>query len=200
MRSRLPIPVLLTLPGLVMAVAGLSHPHDLNAQTAEHWWHLHVAGLVGFPLVGIALAFLMRGRADPVAWIVRLSAYAYIVFYGALDVLDGIGAGYLTLKGPDGNDAYKLFELAHPYEFVGSWGLIVCCIAVSVDQVVRHRWLGLPVVLMVPGAWLVHTDHIFSPHGVQGMVLIGLATGYAAWNVPETRWPLTATIREAGAS
>ena len=64
-------PLLLALPGLLLAVAGLVHPHHLMYATSTRWWTLHVAGLLVFPLVGWALAALVRGRTDGLAWAVR---------------------------------------------------------------------------------------------------------------------------------
>ncbi len=80
----------------MLAVAGLFHPHHLTYDTSTRWWTLHVPGLLVFPLVGLALAALVGGRRDPVAWAVRLTAYVYATFYSALDVVSGIGAGYVT--------------------------------------------------------------------------------------------------------
>ena len=55
------------------------------------------------------------------------------------------------------------------------------------DRVLRacSRWTGCaarvwPVLLLVPGAVLVHTDHIFAPRGVLGMALIGVGTAVTA--------------------
>ena len=69
-----------------------------------------------------------------------------------------------------------------------------------VDQVGRYRLAGLPALALLPGAWLVHTDHIFSPAGVVGMLLIGVATGLSARNVVTTRGPSDATSSRATAS
>ena len=44
---------LLALPALVLAVAGLFHPHSLTHASAPRWTLLHVAGLLVFPLVGV---------------------------------------------------------------------------------------------------------------------------------------------------
>ena len=85
--------VALALPGLVLAVAGLFHPHYLVIGTAPRWTMLHVAALFVFPLIGVALAMLVRGRTDPVAWAVRLTAFVYAAAYTALDVISGIAAG-----------------------------------------------------------------------------------------------------------
>ncbi len=170
-------PLLLALPGLLLAAAGLFHPHHLTYATSERWWWLHVPGLLVFPLVGWAVASLVRGRSDGLAWAVRLTAYVYATFYSALDVISGIGAGYVThalgpgVARPD--VVRSMFRIGTDLGHVGSWSLIACCLLVAVDAIVRHRLRGAVSLALLPGAWLVHVDHIFSPYGVLGMAVIG---------------------------
>jgi hypothetical protein len=183
-RSRAWLPLLLALPGLALAVAGLFHPHHLDHDTAQRWYLLHLPGLLVFPLVGVALAVLVRGRTDPVACVVRLTAYVYATFYTALDVVSGIGAGYVTRQlGPDvpRPEAVSLmFRIGTPLGQVGSWALLGCCAVLALDQLRRQGLRATPGLLLVVGAWLVHSDHIFAPVGVAGMTLLGLATGWLA--------------------
>ena len=176
--------VLLALPGLALAVAGLFHPHGLNYDTSWRWFALHVPGLLVFPLVGVALAARVRRRTDPVAWLVRLSAYVYATFYTALDVVSGIGAGWVTHQlGPDEPRppaVSAMFGIGTPLGEVGSWSLLVCVVVLAVDQLARLRLRGLVGLLLLPGAYLVHIGHIFAPEGVAGMALIGIGTGALA--------------------
>ncbi len=188
MRSRLVLPVVVALPALSLAGAGLLHPHRLSHETAVLWWSLHVPGLLAFPLVGASLVWLVRGRNDASAWLVRVAAFVYATFYTALDVVNGIAAGYVTHRlgpgVPRPDEVRHLFDIGRPLGDVGEWALLACCLAVAVDQVRRHRWAGVPALALVLGAWWVRGDHIFSPFGVAGMVLIGAASGYLAWNDP----------------
>jgi len=204
MRYRSLAPLLLAAPALSLAVAGLFHPHHLSYDTSDWWFGVHLPGLVVFPLVGAALAVLVRGRRDPLAWFVRLAAYTYATFYSALDVVSGIAAGYVTYElgpgVPRPPAVSLLFEIGTPLGKIGSWGLLACCLAVVVDQVQSRGLLGLPAVGLLPGAWLVHTDHIFSPAGVVGMALLGVTTGVLAWKLPETRLPDEATSERLIAS
>jgi hypothetical protein len=62
-----------------------------------------------------------------------------------------------------------------------SVALLACAVVLLLDQVSRLRFRGLPALLLVPGAWLVHTGHIFSPDGVTGMLLLGVGTGLLGW-------------------
>ncbi len=181
---RLGLPLLLALPALSLAVAGLFHPHHLTYDTSYRWFALHLPGLLVFPLVGGALAVLVRGRNDPLAWVIRLTAYVYATFYTALDVISGIAAGYVTHElgpgVPRPEAVSELFRIGTPLGRIGSWALIACCLLVLVDHLLRYGAPALVGVLLLPGAWLVHTDHIFSPRGVLGMLLLGLGTGALA--------------------
>ncbi|QYJ03495.1 hypothetical protein KUV85_14330 [Nocardioides panacisoli] len=171
-------------PGLALAAAGLFHPHSLNPSSAPTWFWLHVAGLAVFPLVGVALAMLVRGRTDPLAWVVRLGAYVYATFYTALDVISGIAAGYVTNElgagVPRPDEVRLLFRIGTPLGEVGSWALLLVAVVLLVDAVRRHGGPGALALLLLPGAWLVHVDHIFSPGGAAGMALIGLGTAAIA--------------------
>ncbi len=182
---RLARAVVLALPGLALGVAGLFHPHHLSYATSQRWWVLHVLGLFVFPLVGVALMMLMRGRRDPIAWVVVLASYVYATAYSALDVISGIAAGYVTHRlgpgVPRPESVTLLFRIGTPLGEVGSIALIAAAVVLFVDALLRLRLLALPAVLMIPGAVLVHQHHIFAPQGVTGMVLIGLSTGWLAW-------------------
>lgn len=172
------------MPAVALAAAGLFHPHHLTFDTSWRWFSLHVAGLLVFPLVGLALAELVRGRSDVVAWVVRLAAYVYATFYSALDVISGIAAGYVTHELGPGvarpDEVRLLFQIGTPLGEIGSGALIACASVLVLDQLARRR--ALPVLLLVPGAVLVHVDHIFAPTGVVGMVLLGVGTaGTALW-------------------
>jgi hypothetical protein len=178
------VAVVVALPALVLAAAGLFHPHSLSSATAPRWTLLHVAGLFVFPLVGVALAWLVRGRHDPLAWVVRVGAFVYATAYTALDVISGIGAGYVTWRLGEGvarpDEVRYLFDIGSRLGEVGSWALIVCAVVVAVDALRRSGPVALPGLLLVPGAVLVHVDHIFAPTGVVGMAMIGLASGWLA--------------------
>jgi hypothetical protein len=165
-------------------VAGLFHPHHLTYDTSYRWFALHLPGLLVFPLVGVALAALVRVRTDPIAWAVRLAAYVYATFYTALDVISGVAAGYVTHElgpgVPRPEAVSLLFRIGTPLGEIGSWALLVTCALLVVDQVRRNGAAGAVAVVLLPGAWLVHVDHIFSPNGVLGMLLIAAGTAAPA--------------------
>ncbi len=176
-------PVVLALPGVALALAGLFHPHHLTHATSHRWWTLHVVGLVVFPLVGVALMSLFRGRRDPVAWVVVIGAYAYATFYSALDVVNGIAAGYVTWSlgpgVPRPDEVRYLFRIGSPLGEIGSWALILTTVVVAGDAIARSGPRALPALALVAGAVLVHVDHIFSPWGSLGMLLAGVGTAFA---------------------
>ncbi|ROR90017.1 hypothetical protein [Nocardioides aurantiacus] len=177
--------VLSALPGLVLMAAGYFHPESLNEMTAHRWWTLHVPGMLVFPLVGLALMWLFKGRRDPVAVVAVLASFVYAIFYNALDILSGIGAGWVTSRLPSGaprpDEVRSIFALGTPLGEIGSWALLLAAVVVAGDFLLRHRLAALPGVLLLPGAWLVHHDHIYWPGGALGMGLVGVATGYLAW-------------------
>ena len=172
------------LPGLALAVAGLFHPHSLTHLSAQQWFLLHIAGLAVFPLVGLALGALMGRRRDVLSWTVRVTAYIYATFYSALDVISGIAAGYVTRElgpgTPRPDEVRLLFRIGSPLGEIGSWALLACCAVTVADQLHRRGLVALPGVVLVPGAWLVHVDHIFAPGGAIGMGMIGVGTGWMA--------------------
>ncbi|MGZ4445728.1 MAG: hypothetical protein ACXVEC_03535 [Nocardioides sp.] len=183
-----PTPVLLALPALLLAAAGLLHPHHLDYATSERWWTLHLPGLLVFPLVGAALAALVRGRRDALAWAVRVAAYVYACFYTALDVVSGIAAGFVTHRlgpgVPRPPAVSQLFAIGTPLGRVGEWALLACVLLVAADALRRHRVRAAGALLLLPGTWLVHRGHIFAPVGVAGMLLIAVGTAWVAALLP----------------
>lgn len=191
MHRRTALAALCALPGLALAVAGLWHPHHLTEATADTWFRLHLVGLFVFPLVGVALVVPLRGRRDPLAWVVRLAAYGYATAYTALDVVSGLAAGYVTGRLPSGaprpEEVSWLFRIGTPIGEVGSWSLLVAALALLVDGARRAGVPALALVTLPLGAWAVHSDHIFAPWGAVGMGLVGLGTGLAVLTEQERR-------------
>jgi hypothetical protein len=187
--------LLLSLPGLALGGAGLLHPMHLTDATARTWWVLHVVGLFVFPLVGVALMALVRDRRDPAALLVLVAAFGYASAYTALDVVDGIAAGYVTDRlgpgRPRPEEVNYLFDIGRPLGEWGSWALLLAALVVVADAVRRSQLRAVPAALMLPGAYLVHTHHILAPLGATGMVLVGLSTGWLAY-VDSTRTSTTA--------
>lgn len=182
--ARVPRALLLAAPGVVLGLAGLLHPPYLTYTTAQTWTVLHIAGLFVFPLVAVALVSVVRGASRTARFAVAVPAFVYMTAYSALDVISGIGAGYVTWRlGPNQlrpDEVSYLFDIGGPLGKVGSWALLIACALVAMEVLGRLGFRALPVLALLPGALLVHVHHIFAPEGAAGMALIGLATGWVA--------------------
>jgi hypothetical protein len=185
-RSRVAYALLLGSPAWALGVAGFFHPQSLTYESSWRWFALHIPGMVAFPLVGVALALLVARRTDAVAWAVRLAAYVYAVFYTALDVVSGVAAGWVTHElgpgVPRPDEVRLLFRLGTPLGEVGSIALIIACALLTVDLLRRCGTSAWPVLALVPGALLVHVDHIFLVGGVAGMFLLATGTAGTAFS------------------
>lgn len=174
------------VPGIALAVAGSFHPQHLNYGTSARWTVLHVAGVLAFPLLGLALASLVRRRRDPVAVVVVVAAYVYATAYTALDVISGIAAGFVTHRigpgVPRPDEVRYLFEIGGRVGEYGSWAFLLGAVLVALDRVWRLRLRALvPAVLLVLAAYSFMTSHIFPWRGVVTVLVIGLATGWLAF-------------------
>ena len=186
-RSRVFFAALVASPGVALAILGSTHPAHLTNDSAMHWWVMHIVALPLFPLMGLALIGLVRGRRDPVAWAVRLLAYVFAAFYTSLDVLAGIGAGYVLDEAGPTPDAssldavHGLFRMANDLAQYGVWSLLVACVLIAADRV---RSGGLPAiapgVLLVVASYSFLDSHIYRWRGVVTVLAIGLATGWLA--------------------
>lgn len=189
-RQRVVRAVLLAVPGLALGAAGLLHPMHLSFATSRTWWMLHLVGLFIFPLVGLALAALARGRRDPLVLLGVLAAYIYATAYSALDVINGLAAGYVTWRLGEGvprpDEVRYLFAIGSPLGQVGSIALLVAVALLLLDGVRRSGARALLALVGLLGAWGVHQDHIFSPVGAAGMALVGVSTAWLSWVRPST--------------
>jgi hypothetical protein len=174
-------------PALLLAGVGVTHPHGLNGDTAAWWTNLHVLVLPVFPLLGVALWLLLRGVPGPLAWVGRVAAFGYAVFYTALDVLSGIGAGTLMqraaelgLAGPT-PEMGELFAAGGRFATVGTWCFLVACLATSSALVLRAGRGAVPgaVVLSAAAVSFLHS-HIYWPVGVLTMLTMAVGLGLLA--------------------
>lgn len=121
------------LPGLVLAGLGLFHPRSLAPSTATGWWQLHVVLLPLFPLLAVVLWVLVRGEHGAFAWLARLAAYVYAVFYTGLDALAGIAAGYATHTLQRGSQVVlDLRALGNQLGAVGASAFLVAAVSAAV--------------------------------------------------------------------
>ncbi|MBW0116109.1 hypothetical protein [Pseudonocardia abyssalis] len=182
-RRRVGPVVAVAAPGLVLAVAGLFHPRALAPSTATLWWNLHVVLLPLFPLLAVALWVLLRGERGVLAWLARIAAYGYAAFYTALDVLAGIGAGYLVDEARGGSqEANDLRALGNDLGMIGSWSFLVATVLVGVLLVRRDGRAALPgAVILFGGAANFLHGHIYWPSGGLAVLAIGVGCGALAY-------------------
>ncbi|OLT11409.1 hypothetical protein BJF78_26835 [Pseudonocardia sp. CNS-139] len=169
----------LALPGIVLAVAGTTHPMVLDAASAHHWWTMHVWLLPVFPLLAVALFVLLRGEHGPLAWLARVAAYGYAVFYTGLDVLSGIAAGLVfDVQGERTPSVDRLLALGNELGEVGRWAWLAAAVLAAAALLRRDgRAVAPGAVILVVGAVPFVLDHIYAPWGVMGVAVtaVGLA-------------------------
>lgn len=122
----------------------------------NRWLVVHVAQLILFGLMGLAIYLLVEGLRGPGAAICRVSAGVFVLFYGAFDVLAGIAPGILIKSGSEAEEAQLagleaaaqvLFESAETgsFAFLKIFGEIGWFVAVmSAVIVLSHTVRPLP--------------------------------------------------------
>ena len=164
------------VPPLVLAAVGVTHPSELNADTARYWRDLHIGILVVFPLLGFAPWLLVRGHSLWLSWAAGVLGFVYAAFYSALDILAGIGSGGLEHAGH--HDAIGVtFALGDGIGLVGSVAYVAACLLVGGFAVRMSGLRALPAaVLVAVGSAMFLAEHIFFPWGVIGQ--LALAAGW----------------------
>jgi hypothetical protein len=171
---------LVALPGLVLAGIGLTHPHHLDATTAQWWQNMHIILAVIFPLLGAAQWVLLADTPKYVRCPARIATFSFVVYYGALDALAGIGGGAMTLANGGRTDAEApIFKIGNQLGYVGSWSFFVASIAIAMCALLKHKLKAIPgAVFLLIGSYLFLDSHIYWPKGV--IACTCLAIGMAA--------------------
>ncbi|MFD5826832.1 hypothetical protein [Lentzea sp. NPDC060358] len=177
--------LLVAAPGLVLAGIGLTHPHHLDASTAQWWQNMHIILAVVFPLLGAAQWVLLGDSPKYVRYPARAAAFGYVVFYGALDALAGIGGGAMTLANGGRSPADEpLFRIGNQLGHVGAWCFFAASLAIAVCALLQNKVRAVPgAAFLVLGSFLFLDSHIYWPKGVLACtcIAIGLAaTSYAS--------------------
>jgi hypothetical protein len=177
--------LLVAVPGLVLAAIGLTHPHHLDASTAQWWRDMHIILAVVFPLLGAAQWVLLDDTPKYVRYPARAATFGYVVFYGALDALAGIGGGALAIanNGRSPSDA-PIFRIGNQLGTVGAWCFFAASLAIVVCALIGNRLRAVPgAVLLTLGSYLFLSSHVYWPKGVLACTCIALgmaATSYAS--------------------
>ncbi len=148
---------------------------------------VHIGMMLFIPLMAVVVLLLLRGVEGTAAWVSRVALVPFVVFYGAWEVLQGIGVGILAneLNGlPQASQAlredivqdFAEHVLIGPFGVFGSigpMGLIVAMIAAGV-ALYRHAGapVSIPVLLSISG--LMITAHP-PPYGPTGLALFIVA-------------------------
>lgn len=179
-RYRLMVPV--TVPPLLIAAVGLSHPSPLTVEMAEHWQLIHTILLFLFPLVALGPWLVARRVSRPAAVVVGVVAYVYATAYTALDVLAGIAGG--AIKAAEAGGLGIIFPVAANFELVGGIALVLAS-ALSVGIVSRALgwWVVPGGVIVIASAWLHWQAHVYPPDGVLSMVGLAAGWGLLAWQL-----------------
>lgn len=183
-RSRAALsPVLVALPALAVAAAGLTHPVLLTSDTAQRWQLAHLVLLPLFPLVGAMVWVVLRGERGPAAWGARLLAAAYAVLYSALDSIAGIGAPQQVIRTTERGDPPPpigdLYEIGDVLGGLGVYALGAAGLLAGLVLFLRSRSPLAPIgaVVLAAACYPFLTDHVFPPRGV--LALVGVALGLA---------------------
>src|SRR5215468_3390995 len=83
---------------LALAILEVFHPHpgDLLKLDLHTWLVVHYLQIPLFPLVGLAVVVLLRGRTDIASTISRVAMFVFGVSYIAFDTAAGVVTGVLV--------------------------------------------------------------------------------------------------------
>jgi hypothetical protein len=171
-----------TVPPALLAGIGLTHPRNLTESSAEWWTTLHIILLPLFPLLAVAVWIVLRGDRSALAWGARVGATIYVVFYGALDSIAGIAEGTVVSAAntTDTPGFAELFVVAHPFGIIGGYAffasaLLLLVWAWRVGPRGPHLYVATP--LLLGGAILLASSHIYWPRGVLAMLAVAIGFG-----------------------
>jgi hypothetical protein len=187
---------------LALAVLEIFHPqpHDLFRLDLQAWMAVHYLQIVLFPLVALALAFLVRGQRGFAAGLCRLGAFVFGVTWIAFDTAAGVTTGILLQAAqasgsPEAWRAPVMAIWAHPIvgsgampdaappllAVAGSLAWTIGCLAAAF-ALSRGGSSWVPAVLLVISgvSFLVFKTHAWPG----GPIAFGALAAAAAW----VRW------------
>ncbi len=175
-------PVAVSVPPLLLAVAGLTHPSTLTAATSQHWFWLHLILIPVFPLLAVCWWLLLRGERGAVAGVARVAAFGYACFYSALDTVNGVAVGVLVWRSPPDQVAATMarlrpvLDVGNMLAFVGSGAFLLTAVLTGALFVRRFAGRAVPGAAVVVLSAISFLDsHIYWPRGV--VTMVGLAVG-----------------------
>jgi hypothetical protein len=182
--SRQEILFLVGVP-LAWAILLLFHPggegteiyQDLHDKVTR-WMVVHVGMLLFIPLFAAAVYLLVRGIEGTAAQVSRIGLALFVVFYGAFELLQGVGVGILvnevnSIPPAEREDLVQDFA-EHPligpfgvFNSIGGLGLLVAMIAAGV-ALRRHAGAPRSVLVLLALSGLLIGAHP-PPYGPTGL-------------------------------
>jgi hypothetical protein len=195
----------LILVPLGLAIVLLPHPaggenvFEGVSPDVDRWLFVHTAALLFFPLLGIAVFWLLNGLKGTAATVSRVALVFFLVFYTAYEVTIGVGTGFLVdyANGlppeeqavvadaiQDYNRNAVLAEPASISLIVGFFGWVVSMVAAAVAF--RKAGASWPITLLVGGAALfaIHPPPV-GPIGLASFVAAAILI--ERWRTRESR-------------
>ncbi|GAA1748116.1 hypothetical protein [Aeromicrobium alkaliterrae] len=169
-----------TVPPLLTAAVGLTHPPRLTFEAAHHWQMMHTVLLPVFPLLALGPWLLARRSSRAAGVVVGVLAFVYACFYTSLDVVAGITAG--ALKHARSEDLGVVFGVATDLGDVGSYAYLAASV-LAIAAVARASGVLRTVpgaVLVLVGGVMFWQEHVYRPWGVLAMVLLAAGWGWLA--------------------
>ena len=189
-RARLTLIALVVGPALLAALVGLTHPTDLNPDTATYWKNMHIGLIFVFPLMGLAPWLIARRVDRRLGWLAAIAGYGYATLYTALDILAGVAGGALV-EGGQSDASGPVFAVARTLARIGVYSLVAGAViagAAVIWRASRRDRGGLAaasvgLILAAVGAWLIYDGHIYPPLGTLAMLLTAAGFGLLAFAV-----------------
>lgn len=205
--------IAVTVPSLILAGVGLSHPQELTAETARWWANMHIVLIPVFPLLAVSQWVLLRGSdgglTGVLAWGARVAGWIYIGFYGALDTLAGIGTGYLVQQGVHSGGGHHgmdmdrdpvlnhLFKIGNDLGYIGAYAFVVASLLTTAVLVMRVGPVALAGGVVLVAASVGFSQwHIYWPKGVLTQVAMAIGFALLAWSLDRVRRPAPELVDE----
>jgi hypothetical protein len=197
--------IFLVLVPLALVVVLIPHPpggedvFEGVSPDVDRWLFTHVGALLLFPLLGIAVLWLLNGLKGTAATVSRVALVFFLVFYTAYEVTVGVGTGvlvdYANGLPPDEqavvadaiqeyNRSVVLGDPASISLILGFFGWVVAMVAAGVAF--RKAGASWPITILVGGAALfaIHPP----PVGPIGLVsFVAAAVLIERWRAREAR-------------
>lgn len=179
------------------------HPHDLLGVDVGLWLFVHYAQIPLFPLVALAVAWLLRGRHDLMATTSRVALFVFATSFVAFDTAAGVVTGIL-LQAAHASGQMDAWRAAidtiwlHPIvggvrqpdipslSFVGAAALSIATVTAA-GSLWRADRPWPPLALLAVSGFGLQVFHTHAwPGGPLTFAGIAAATGWLGWLAART--------------